>query len=416
MEIENFSKSDKHANNDNELIVKNQDLLSRISELEENVKSLQRENSSLRVSLDMYRMSINISNRHSHKHMIILQRFMACVSFLKFVDERSCVTGTFVRKIFEFIFNNNELCFDGDVGNVQNTPIRILMTSDIPRDRQHHVIKFYDIINKLNYFIRDSSMSNNVFPKIMNYDYVGMNDTSDLIDYNNYVIPRKQLICKNAYDSFIIEFLAWRPSLAFIPSIDLLSFNRHGFFIMTSMDTFNSESKFVNMFSIFEQIINKQAVFVQSLFKLQEMAYPQIPVSRVSKVIYLMKLYNIVKEYYIPLIESNYSFCGHFPVIECEKIEDCPITGCSPPYLYFILECGHKISLMGYKGIVCKGDSEFSESIKCAMCRKDLIIKFSAATQSTFSVDERLIKNDVFNFNVKIFNHYFTSEEAQKMM
>lgn len=391
-------------------------LLQRISELEKNIKDLHTENLSLKANLDFYMNSINISSKHSHKYTILLQRFVACISFLKFVDERSCMTGTFVRKIFEFVFNNNELCLDNEVGNVQNVPIRILMTSDVPRDRQTQTIRYYEIINKLNYFVRDGSLTSSIFPKIMNYEYVGMNDTSDLIDYSNYVIPRKQLICKNSHDSFIIEFLAWRPSLAFIPSIDLISVNRYGFFIMTSTDTFNNVTKFVNTFSIFEQIINKQVVFNQSLFKIQEMAYPDIPIARVSKVNYLMKMYNIVKEHYIPLIESNYSFCGHFPVIESEKKDDCPITGCSPPYLYFVLECGHKVSLMGYKGIVCKGDSEFSESIKCAMCRKDLIIKFNSATQSAFTVDSRLLNSDIFNFSTKIFSCYFMSEDAQKML
>lgn len=412
METDIFSQNKKKLNDSQHGI----NLLERVSRLEESVRTLHAENLSLKTSLDFYRQSINIRDVHSRNRIIILQRFMACLSFLKFIDEKSCVTGTFVRKIFETIFSDNQLCSDGDVGNVQSTPIKILMTSDIPRDRQNHTVRYYDIINRLNYFVRDGSKTDNIFPKIMNYEYVGMNDTSDLIDYNNYVIPRKQLICKNAYDSFIIEFLAWRPSLSFIPPVDLLTFNRYGFFIMTSADSFSCAGKIVNMFSIFEQIINKQANFVQSLFRLQEMAYPQIPVSRASKVIYLIKLYNIVKEHYIPLLENNYSFCGHFPVIECEKNDDCPITGCSPPYPCFILECGHKVSLMGYKGIVCRGDSEFSESIKCAMCRKDLIIKFKTAEPTIFRVDERLLNSDTFNFNMKVFSNWFVSEEAQKLM
>jgi hypothetical protein len=67
---------------------------------------------------------------------------------------------------------------------------------------------------------------------------------------------------------------------------------------------------------------------------------------------------------------------------------------------------------MGYKGLICKGDTEFSEAIKCPMCRKDLTISFDNVIKNIFSYDIRL---DTLEINsTKSFNELLLSEDAQK--
>jgi hypothetical protein len=61
--------------------------------------------------------------------------------------------------------------------------------------------------------------------------------------------------------------------------------------------------------------------------------------------------------------------------IGIEKEERCYITDTETPYIYVVLECGHKLSLCAYVGIVCARNDN-SEAIRCPLCRKNLKILF----------------------------------------
>jgi hypothetical protein len=70
--------------------------------------------------------------------------------------------------------------------------------------------------------------------------------------------------------------------------------------------------------------------------------------------------------------------------------------------------------MMGYKGLLSKGDSEFSEAIKCPMCRKELLIKFEEVQKRIFLYDNRLEVLELTDN--KQFNPMLISDDAQKYM
>ena len=383
--------------------------MSEVDLLKEQIRQLTTENISLKSGIEQFKNTLTLSLKYTSKSNLIIQRLVCCLSFLKFLDDKSCIFGSFIRNFFEFILNNSEIKLaHTNTGDVTKNNIKILLTSESPKNRQSVTIQFNEIINKLNYILSQNGQN----PSFVNYQYIGINDMTDLVDFNGHIVPRKTLVMSNQFDTFNIEFIAWKPSLSYALPLDLVAFNTRGFFVLTSMDTwFASE---LNLLSIFEQIINKQVAIMQPLTRLQDVAFPpdKSSVPRTTKVNYLMKMFNIIKNSYLSFMECSYTFSGIVPKIIIEKIEDCPITGCSAPYPVFILNCGHTISLMGYKGLICKGDTEFSEAIKCPMCRKDLTISFDNVIKNIFSYDIRL---DTLEINsTKSFNELLLSEDAQK--
>lgn len=377
-------------------------------QLKEQIKQLTSENNILK-------NNFNLSVKYSNKNNLLIQRLSACLAFLKFIDDKSCIIGSIIRNFFEFTLNNSEIGLGSNIGDVSKNDVTILLTTDSPKNRQHITSKFFTIINKLNYYV-DQNRNNQmvVKPYFSNYQYIGIKSMNDFVDFNNYTIPRQQLIFSNAFDSFIINFIAWKPSLSYTPSLDLLSLNHKGFSFLTSIDTFFTYN--LNMISMLEQILHKQVYINHSLSKLQDVAFPpdNSAVIRSTKVNYLLKMFHIIKDYYLPFMECHYTFSGHVPNILIEKIDDCPITGCSAPYPIFLLRCGHTISMMGYKGLLSKGDSEFSEAIKCPMCRKDLLIKFEEVQKRIFLYDNRLEVLELTDN--KQFNPMLISDDAQKYM
>ena len=378
-------------------------------QLKEQIKQLTSENNILK-------SNFNLSVKYSNKNNLLIQRLSACLAFLKFIDDKSCIIGSIIRNFFEFTLNNSEIGLGSNIGDVSKNDVTILLTTDSPKNRQHITSKFFTIINKLNYYV-DQNRNNQmvVKPYFSNYQYIGIKSMNDFVDFNNYTIPRQQLIFSNAFDNFIINFIAWKPSLSYTPSLELLSLNHKGFSFLTSIDTFFTYN--LTIISMIEQIAHKQVYINHSLSKLQDNAFPndKSAITRNNKVNYLLKMFYIIRDYYLPYMECNYTFSGNVPKIFIEKIEDCLITGCSAPYPVFILNCGHIISMMGYKGLITKGESEFSEAIKCPMCRKDLLIKFEEVKKREFLYDTRLEMIDL-SLDNKQFNTLLISDDAQKHM
>ena len=131
----------------------------------------------------------------------------------------------------------------------------------------------------------------------------------------------------------------------------------------------------LDFFTFLNGVINKQVSFIKSLDKEQEFAFPEYSLSREKKLKYINNIYNTISIPLLKILECGYSLIGRHPEIEIERKDDCPITGCKAPYPTVRLECNHTISLMAYKGIVGTYN-EFSEAIKCPICRSDLKIAF----------------------------------------
>ena len=188
-------------------------------QLKEQIKQLKSENNLLKNNLEYTKNTFNLSVKYTIKNNLLIQRLSACLAFLKFIDNKSCIMGSIIRNFFEFTLNNSEVGLDTNTADVTKNNITILLTTDSPKNRQQVTSKFFMIINKLNYYVEQNRVNPMVAkPYFSTYQYVGIKSIIDFVDFNNYTIPRQQLIFSNAFDSFIINFIAWKPSLSYTPS------------------------------------------------------------------------------------------------------------------------------------------------------------------------------------------------------
>ena len=112
--------------------------------------------------------------------------------------------------------------------------------------------------------------------------------------------------------------------------------------------------------------------------ELQQMAaFPHIPIPSAQKYVFLKQIFDALSIPFIKLLDREYDPYGILPVWSIEQKEDCPITGCKPPYPQFELQCGHTISLMSYKGLIFNHLQD-TEAIRCPFCRHDLKLKTQA--------------------------------------
>jgi hypothetical protein len=85
-----------------------------------------------------------------------------------------------------------------------------------------------------------------------------------------------------------------------------------------------------------------------------------------------------------------------------EETEQCSLTCADPPYINIKMICGHALSLPFVHGLINKGASESSESIKCPICRKTLIPVMVPAVslEDKNKLDIKIYKPDDFVDNV----------------
>lgn len=121
-------------------------------------------------------------------------------------------------------------------------------------------------------------------------------------------------------------------------------------------------------------LFEKQFRVCVPICALQSSAFPYHAIPFDQKTNYLKQMYNAIGPRFLSKLESNYTPYGLIPSCRVERIQDCEITGQTPPYLVYMLECGHEISHLVYEGIITNSN-DYTEAIRCPFCRSDLKIE-----------------------------------------
>lgn len=299
---------------------------------------------------EIIRISDNLKNRLNF-----------CIVFMKWLQTFSdsvYIEGVFLRKLFEFVFHLKELgC--SSLGDSSSSPIEIVLCKKV-EDKFECLNRFNEIVN---YFQMLAAINLNskqpIKAEFCDYCFYSVEAFNDLT-------PAVKLQFLNGFDSINVKLYAWKEH-------EFKDFNVNG---LTMNDTGIFAGKDQSMVNILEDISLKLTRFVERPDILQSKAFPTDKVlSKEQKQKYLIPMYDLISGKWLKIIESQYNLYGKIPLLFIERDEECIITNCKPPYPIVVLTCGHKISLMAYKGILFSENSS-SEAVKCPLCRKDLIIDF----------------------------------------
>jgi len=356
-----------------------------IEELNNTITSLKKENEEMKSKL-VYHEYIN------SKAFYFKQKILFLINLLQFIGPYACAYGSIVRKFFDYSlrFEKSNLVTSGNVTG----DINILFTNQKHHNRSRTTRDFYNIIrifeNSLIYQHGTNGNDNEI--KFGNYKLVSIEVKTDVLDESGKIIPRAVLHFLGEYhstngliicDKVMIKMMGWQnqPHVDYSVNSCMLTKDGIGLANPYSMITF---------FEFLENLCHNQTSSNINLEVFQENAFPKTTsVSREVKTMFLRKIYNFIVERYLRVVESGYQIVGYCPSLFLETKEECHLTSCKAPYPCLQLECGHKISLMGYKGIVENGDIEGTESIRCPMCRSDLKIKFTHEAETRMFTEQR---------------------------
>jgi hypothetical protein len=132
----------------------------------------------------------------------------------------------------------------------------------------------------------------------------------------------------------------------------------------------------LSFLSCLEQLYFKEHYFLTNPSDIQDAAFPirrSLPYEVKRK--HLNEMYQLISGKMLQQLQDGYRLVGTLPCWRMEYTNECPITTAPPPYHVFELKCGHSISMVAYRGIIAT-PNDFSESLRCPYCRKNLEINF----------------------------------------
>jgi glutaredoxin len=246
------------------------------------------------------------------------------------------------------------------------------------------------------------------FPNVEEFPDVLLKKVSDIpFKY----VPRYELYFYNSfYPTLKLKTIvyAWKDNNQTVFNVNHYALGYYGFMKLTTSTTL-----FLNYL---ENILNNQTYFMKRPDTFQTSAFPIIPLLLEHKQQYLNTMYDLFKNSLLNMMFDGYEICGIKPQIEFETENDCPITGCTKPYPTFILNCGHKVSFMAYKGIINKTDADLTQSIKCPYCRKDMMISFQCnkiAYEIVYSQKQN--ENNYIENKIKENNQYISKDSFENL-
>jgi hypothetical protein len=301
---------------------------------------------------------------------------LSFLSFLTYERQRYIlpkpgIYGCFVRKIFEFILDPENIpknnCIDFYLGRhlVTEECKNIVSRSDNLSQEFKLEQELKSIIQKLDIQlgIYLTTKSEEIRPKFGNFYYEGSNRVKTNESRDSYHLHFMHQNNNNHLEVLIHSC---------IKEIEIDS-NVNSLILSTSgIEAING----FNFLNVLDSIFNKKATLGGYSFNHIENKIWNQGLIRDEKVELLSKHINYIKFSCLGLMDAGYKLHGYqIPEIKIEDTEDCNITGIKPPYPTIILNCNHSISLMAYFGIIYRSESEFTESIRCPICRGDLSLK-----------------------------------------
>jgi hypothetical protein len=280
------------------------------------------------------------------------------IAFMRWMKSPSgYIEGPIIRNLFEFGFRMVE----GDWSNVKVAAVYC----DRPDNKFMVNASWNELVNNLTIIASLSKLGCD-FPQTIfgSYKFCGINIGQKDLDES----PEAELVwsCGNRY--IIVNFVAWREKTFADFDVNAICFTNEGFQMKNS-----GSSSFLDAL---EGILHREAAYVKRADLLQSNSFPVDKcVSRAVKQKWLHQIYDLISNKWLKIKQAGYNIVGKQADMFIERVEECFLTGRKPNYPCVNLQCGHSISIMAYKGIIAANNDD-TESIKCPMCRADLLIKF----------------------------------------
>lgn len=339
------------------------------------------------------------------------------MSFIKFmktlcVHTNIKIYGSFTRNIIEKIFMDTSEIGYGDP--INHDIDMLIYKSKI--DFEADVINFSDFISLLRIVSNNNSYDFNFFgfkiadvtettlKKTDIQEESGLNKTF-LLDIPHYVIILVKDDLKIKIDMLCyknnISTDTWQNEF----NINSLSLSEDGIYINKDITYKDSYT----MFETINSIINKTPICnlpFNTLLSDFDWKTRNEKVKIVNQIIWFftnrIKIFSLgYKEIYSDFPFFDYSI---------EKEEMCQLSGNEPPYIKIKLTCLHYISLMGLAGLVNIRGSEWTEAIKCPLCRHDLMFAMINKMPEKIKIPEQPRKEIVEIDKYEVEHRLFSDE------
>ena len=338
---------------------------------------------------------------------------MSFIKFLKTFCKKTDIKiyGSFIRNILEKIFmNTSEIGY----GDPINHDIDILIYKS-KIDYETDIINFSNFISLLRIVSNNESYDFNFYGFKMkditevtlqrdNIDDESGINKMFLLDIPHYIIILEKDGIKIKLDMLCykndINNETWQNEF----NINTLSLTDDGIIINKDKNYKDSYS----MFEIFFSILNKTAICNLPFNTLLDNFSSK---NRLNKV----KIVNQIIWFFthrIKILSLGYkNIYSDLPFFDylIEKQETCQLSGNEPPYIKIKLVCSHYISLMGLAGLVNIRGSEWTESIKCPLCRHDLIFEMIDKFPEKIKIPEQprkeIVQLDKYEINEDLFSN-----------
>ena len=186
------------------------------------------------------------------------------------------------------------------------------------------------------------------------------------------------------------------PSMCRISNIDFFNFNSTNILIDLN------QKRIITVTNISKEIINLK----NSMLRCEREA--------------IWKNILTLLTYDIKYINQGYSYfdIGDNMMIDfvVEKEQQCTITMVQPPYMKINLICGHGLSIMAIYGLVYIGGSNDTESIKCPLCRYNLIPRLVKALPDEMIDNFRIKYYEPEDFKIENQIGEFIFEDSAKKL
>jgi hypothetical protein len=348
-------------------------------------------------------------DRIINRQTLIRNRYLFSISFLQSCSQYACVYGSLIRKLFELVFHLHSFETNNTKADCINTDINILFNSQNTPDKIKVASEFYSFIHSLEISRLTSEKKNSgvEVPTFAGYRLTGINNSVNFIS-NGECIPRSKLFFIKDTDSISVDLIAWRYK-------EIVDFSVNNYILTYDGIRPLLEYNFLNYL---ENIHFEQTKYFFRPDLLQTLAYPpgkSLP--RNEKLLHLSKMYELISNRVLKILPSNYKITK-YNAVSIESKDDCTITGCKAPYPILNLLCGHKLSIMAYKGILFKTSDNDTQSLRCPLCREDLKIKFENNNEchttkyNLLSPNECLKLSKELNIQSVVVDSKFISKDA----
>lgn len=344
-------------------------------------------------------------------------KFNVIMSFIKFIktickQSRVKIYGSFVRNILEKIFVST-----ANIGYADpiNHDIDIVLYHDkyiFETDKQN----FSDFISLMQIVSNTEKYDFNFYGfKIIDVieKTLRPNDVRDesgfgkkfMIDIPHYVIilqkdNHKIKIDMLGYKTENRDFDTWQNEF----NINSLSMSEYGIFCKDSDDI---KSSSYNFYETINSIITKSAVCnlpFETLLSGFTHKYRNEKCNIVNQIIWFFS--NRIK-----ILGLGYTDIKSDKKIfdfEIERTEPCLLSGNEAPYIKIKLTCGHHLSIMALAGLVNIQASEWSDAIKCPLCRHDLNFALIEAKPTNIQIpsqpEKEMVTLDDYETTQKLFS------------